>query len=435
MNKPSRPQPFPTSIKKATNQPTTRQAGTKPVAPPVYRPQAIPKVLQRKTATIQPRPSCMTKHMPAAPPVYRPQPTPKVLQRKAVGARQPTPSPHSNHLPAAPPVYRPQPAPKVLQTKTAIASRPNGLSRPTPVPAPTCRPQHASRIMQAKFPKGVSTLSGAQGPKGSVGNRGAAVIQRTLAGAKTYASKNPYMDTYTVRNRTDVEDLILNTAIPQKDRIELMAKYNNGMSQEQQIYLIVPEAMAAAQNVAVQIDGTNYFNSWSGGQQKDSQANADSHFFKHIVGQKEFAGKYNDVVEYTKGALEFASRKDVIEDMQKGGNWGKYTYGPVTRKGEMVVLNGESGKLASYYELKGSPEEVAKYIQGKLKASSWMEVLEKLKQSSTPMSMTHTSSSPIPIPTSSSSQTFNNNNSDTPPNIPEGGWPDTPPGLSGMKTY
>jgi hypothetical protein len=286
--------------------------------------------------------------------------------------------------------------------------------------------------MQAKFPKGVvSTSSGA---KGSAGNRGAAVIQRTVGGAKIYASKNSYMDTYPVRNRTDVENLILNTAIPKEYRIELMNKYNNGTPSEQQIDLNVPDEIAAAQNVAVQIDGTNYFDFWSKGQQNDSQANADSHFFKHILGQREFAGQYVDAMEYTKGALEFASRKDVLEDMQPGGNWGKYSYDPVRQKGEMVVLNGENGKLASYYELKGSPEEVAEYIRGKLKLSSAQEVLWKLKQSSTPVVMTHTSSSPIPIPTSSSSQTSNNNNryAETPPHSPVEGWPDTPPGSSGM---
>lgn len=432
MNKPTRPPPFPPPIQKATNQPTTRQGGTKPVAPPVYRPQAIPKVLQRKTATTQPRPANITKRIPAAPPVYRPQPTPKVLQRKAVGARQPAPSPHSNHPPAAPPVYRPQPVPKVLQTKTAIASRLAGQSRLTPVPAPANHAQHASRIMQAKFPKGAPAPSGAQRAKGIVGNLNSAVIQRTLGTAKAYARKNSYMDTYRISNKTDVEALILNTAIPKEDRIELMNKYNNNTPPEEQINLIVQEAMVAAQNVVEQIDDTNYFNSWSGGQQKDSQANAYAHYLKHIVRQGEFGGKYNDVVAYTKGALEFRDRQDVIEDMQKGGNWGKYAYDPVSRKGEMVVLNGENGKLASYYELKGSPEEVAKYIQIKLKASSWQEVLSKLTQASTPMVMTHTTSSPIPIPTSSSSQIVNNNNSETPKNTPEGGWPDTPPGSSGI---
>lgn len=55
-----------------------------PVAPPVYRPQPVPKVLQRKVAGPQPsaRPA-QPKRPPVAPPVYRPQPVPKVLQPKA----------------------------------------------------------------------------------------------------------------------------------------------------------------------------------------------------------------------------------------------------------------------------------------------------------------------------------------------------------------
>ena len=51
------------------------------VAPEVYRPQALPKVLQTKSRTdqkLQPRPT----RQPIAPPVYRPQPVPKVLQRR-----------------------------------------------------------------------------------------------------------------------------------------------------------------------------------------------------------------------------------------------------------------------------------------------------------------------------------------------------------------
>jgi hypothetical protein len=51
-----------------------------PVAPPVYRPQPVPRVLQRKVATTGPRDQA--KPAPVAPPAYRPQPTPKVLQTK-----------------------------------------------------------------------------------------------------------------------------------------------------------------------------------------------------------------------------------------------------------------------------------------------------------------------------------------------------------------
>lgn len=71
-----------------------------PVAPPVYRPQPVPKVLQTKRSMAQPReagqrlnapattPKPATAH-PVAPRVYKPQPVPKVLQRKTVVAQPP----------------------------------------------------------------------------------------------------------------------------------------------------------------------------------------------------------------------------------------------------------------------------------------------------------------------------------------------------------
>jgi hypothetical protein len=68
------------------------------------------------------------KKPPPAPPVYRPQPVPKVLQRKTVPG-QTVAAQHSNNqqkilqrkAPVAPPAYRPQPAPKVLQARAPLA--------------------------------------------------------------------------------------------------------------------------------------------------------------------------------------------------------------------------------------------------------------------------------------------------------------------------
>ena len=51
----------------------------KPVAPAPFRPQPVPKVLQRKVAV---QPVNKPRVAPVAPPVYRPQPAPVVLQRK-----------------------------------------------------------------------------------------------------------------------------------------------------------------------------------------------------------------------------------------------------------------------------------------------------------------------------------------------------------------
>ena len=75
-----------------------------PAAPAVYRPQPVPKVLQRQIAVAQRPKAGQVLHPPVAPPVYRPQI--KAAQMKT--------------HPVAPPVYRPQPVPKVLQTKRSI---------------------------------------------------------------------------------------------------------------------------------------------------------------------------------------------------------------------------------------------------------------------------------------------------------------------------
>jgi len=80
MRKPTPPRPPPVQPKVAT----VLQKRKPPVAPPVYRPQPQPKVLQRKVATARQSPPTQSKPAPVAPPVYRPQPTPAVLQKKAV---------------------------------------------------------------------------------------------------------------------------------------------------------------------------------------------------------------------------------------------------------------------------------------------------------------------------------------------------------------
>src|ERR1700754_2225444 len=128
MSKPTRLQQRTASARKASSNPPTGQRGTKPVAPPVYRPQPTPKVLQKRSALPTPpsaskgsgvaahgkmSPGVPDRVPPKMPAVYRPQPVPKVLQRKtAVATARPSVQPH--HAPAAPKVYRPNPAPKVL---------------------------------------------------------------------------------------------------------------------------------------------------------------------------------------------------------------------------------------------------------------------------------------------------------------------------------
>lgn len=85
---------------------------------------------------------------PVAPPVYRPQPTPKVLQRKAAGPQQ-KPTTPPNQPPVFPPVYRPQSAPGVLQAKEPLTRRLANLPSPAPG-SPRCRPQTAAQFLQRK---------------------------------------------------------------------------------------------------------------------------------------------------------------------------------------------------------------------------------------------------------------------------------------------
>ena len=88
--------------------PTASEKPKLPNGPPVYRPQPIPKVLQRKSEVKQPS---------AAPPVYRVQPTPKVLQRK-VATDQRLQNPLLQRKSIAQPVL-PRPVIPVSQAKTA----------------------------------------------------------------------------------------------------------------------------------------------------------------------------------------------------------------------------------------------------------------------------------------------------------------------------
>src|SRR5215211_1788896 len=86
----------------------------RPVAPPVYRPQPVPKVLQRKTAPGQNPPPAQPPHRPVAPPVYRPHAQPAIAQAKMA-----RPARNKAH-PVAPPVYRPQPKPNAPRNNAVV---------------------------------------------------------------------------------------------------------------------------------------------------------------------------------------------------------------------------------------------------------------------------------------------------------------------------
>lgn len=69
--------------KKISPTPVTSPARKPPVAPPAYRPQPLPRVLQRKLAcSVTTPPTAVTTKAPKAPAVYKPNKPPLVLQAK-----------------------------------------------------------------------------------------------------------------------------------------------------------------------------------------------------------------------------------------------------------------------------------------------------------------------------------------------------------------
>lgn len=89
-------------LKAPQSLPGTRQ----PVAPPVYRPQSMPRVLQTKSAIPQNRNIPQPPNRPAAPPAYRPE-VKKVVQPKAiVQSRKPATTPPVYHSKQVNPVIQ-----------------------------------------------------------------------------------------------------------------------------------------------------------------------------------------------------------------------------------------------------------------------------------------------------------------------------------------
>ena len=142
--------------------PSVNQPRQPPAAPAPYRPQ--PKqLMQPKVAVAKQHPSPV-RSQPKAPPVYSPQQMPRVLQRKtAVG--QETRGPQSERQPVAPPVYRPQAVPKVLQAKSKVSSAPANQATRTPVAPPVYRPQPTPRVLQTKKVVGQQLGAGQRGGK------------------------------------------------------------------------------------------------------------------------------------------------------------------------------------------------------------------------------------------------------------------------------
>ena len=108
MNTPKKPNPKIPNMVQLQN--TTQRL---PIAPPVYRPQPVPKVLQTKRPPGQTPQPFQAARPPIGPPVYRPEI--KTVQPKIISAQRPSPP--------QPPVYRPQQN-GVAQRRTAAPAHP-----------------------------------------------------------------------------------------------------------------------------------------------------------------------------------------------------------------------------------------------------------------------------------------------------------------------
>jgi hypothetical protein len=126
--------------------PVSAQSVKQPVAPPVYRPQPTPKVLQKKQSASAPQP-VQTPRQPVAPSVYRPE-VKKMVQLKIA-------SPQHRKSPTAAPVYRPEQK-QIVQPKMSSAAPPHtpprvsriSIPQPKPVKAQTGR-QHTIQPMMS----------------------------------------------------------------------------------------------------------------------------------------------------------------------------------------------------------------------------------------------------------------------------------------------
>jgi hypothetical protein len=197
MSKPNRP---PTRPQPGTLSPPGQKAKP-PSAPPVYRPQSVPVVLQRK-ASAPAHPPPATRRVPAAPAPYRPQIAPKVLQaKKAAGVPQPHAT-QTKRTPVAPPVYRPQPPPRVLQTKKAtvapipMASNSTASNKKVAVtPSPALRANVLQASRAPSVPKAAPSARAHVRPAPPTGPRArtsslGGIIQRKLGQGKVNAVRD-----------------------------------------------------------------------------------------------------------------------------------------------------------------------------------------------------------------------------------------------------
>lgn len=165
-----------------------------PVAPPVYRPQPVPRVLQRKTIRGQQPHAGQRPRQPVAPPVYRPV-AKKIVQPKMVATQTHKP-------PKAPPVYRPEQR-QILQPK--IMSRPRTLTTP-----PVYRPQ--TKILQPMMVAAQAHMPPAPPPIYRPGSSAIQrkVIEKIVSGKKIYYSDKDPASKFNTREAAELHDLTCN---------------------------------------------------------------------------------------------------------------------------------------------------------------------------------------------------------------------------------
>lgn len=131
------------------------QSVNRPSAPPVYRPQAVPRVLQTKRSAGQSPQSLQPPRQPVAPPVYRPE-AKRILQPKAIVLQQ-----------------RPLTAAPVAQSKMASAAQADPLPKRSPVSRPQSTVSYfpGGTVQRAKKPRGGGGGKKSSGGGGSGGGK------------------------------------------------------------------------------------------------------------------------------------------------------------------------------------------------------------------------------------------------------------------------
>ena len=127
--------------------PVSAQSIKRPVAPPVYRPQAKPMTAQPKMAK-----GAVNRKPPVAPPVYRPQQLPKVLQTKSSSPASQQRVGQAQRQPIAAPVYRPQ-TNRIVQPQATSLQRKSQTMRPLQnQPAPKAPAAYRPLACPSRFP-------------------------------------------------------------------------------------------------------------------------------------------------------------------------------------------------------------------------------------------------------------------------------------------